>query len=325
MSANDQQNSLLRDSQQDIVSNSDVEVRGGSPAAVPVHRGLSWGRGLLYGGVSILVAMLIAGQVVGIMYLVKQQDKIDGLQKTTSRLENKYSARHGAFRPKPIMHLRPMMMDLPISYIDPKAEAPKPPTPQSTTRPLTLMEQVHQLLKDGNRTEGIPDMIGNFSENLKLLEESLKESDWKDFESWLQNWILFQLVQPEKKTAPTQAPQVLPRHEMPSRGRKAFASLIMSPMLNTQPIAPGASEQSDIPLVNHGRKVSSAETECERQKREAKKMPGTFKPSCDEDGNFEPKQCLPSTGYCWCSYPNGTRIDKTATRDRLEDCKTFDA
>lgn len=248
MSANEQQNSLLRDSQQDIASNSDVEVRGATPAAVPVHRTLSWGRGLLYAGVSILVAMLIAGQVVGIMFLMKQQDKIDGLQKTTRRLESKYSASRGPFRPKPIMHLRPMMMDLPISYINPNADAPKLPTPKSTTSPMTVMEQVHQLLKDGNRTEGIPEMIGSFSDNLQLLKENLNESDWKDFESWLQNWFLFQLVQPEKKTAPTQAPQVLPRHEMPSRGRNVFSSMVMSPLLNL-PIADSASKQSGLAEV----------------------------------------------------------------------------
>ncbi|XP_032885629.1 HLA class II histocompatibility antigen gamma chain isoform X2 [Amblyraja radiata] len=325
MSANEQQNSLLRDSQQDIASNSDVEVRGATPAAVPVHRGLSWGRGLLYAGVSILVAMLIAGQVVGIMFLMKQQDKIDGLQKTTRRIESKYSASRGPFRPKPIMHLRPMMMDLPISYINPNVDAPKPTTPQSTTPPMTLMEQVHQLLKDGNRTEGIPGMIGSFSDNLQLLKKNLNESDWEDFESWLQNWFLFQLVQPEKKTAPTQAPQVLPRHEMPSRGRKIISSMVMSPLLNIPSLGDSASKQSDLAEVVPRKRVFHAETECERLERVAEIKPGAFHPSCDKDGNYEPKQCWPSTGYCWCSYPNGTKIEETATRKQLDNCQTFEA
>ena len=29
-------------------------------------------------------------------------------------------------------------------------------------------------------------------------------------------------------------------------------------------------------------------------------MLGAFVVSCKEDGNYKPKQCLGSTGYCWC-------------------------
>ncbi len=34
---------------------------------------------------------------------------------------------------------------------------------------------------------------------------------------------------------------------------------------------------------------------------------GTFVPKCDDDCTFVPKQCLASSGYCWCTEKNGTK------------------
>ncbi|XP_067161154.1 HLA class II histocompatibility antigen gamma chain isoform X1 [Apteryx mantelli] len=45
---------------------------------------------------------------------------------------------------------------------------------------------------------------------------------------------------------------------------------------------------------------------------------GRFRPQCDENGDYLPKQCDASTGYCWCSYKNGTRIEGTETREKLD-------
>ncbi|XP_051869781.1 HLA class II histocompatibility antigen gamma chain-like isoform X2 [Pristis pectinata] len=246
MSVDEQQNALLRNSQQDIASHSDVEVRAVTPTAVPGQRSNSWSRGLLYTGVSILVAMLIAGQVVSVMFLLKQQDKITNLQKTTSRIESKYSSPSSG-RPKPVMHLRPMMMDLPMAYINPEAEAPK--APATTAQPLTLPEQVQQLLKEGNKTVNIPELKGSFSDNLELLKQSLKESDWEDFESWLQNWLLFQLVQNEKKTVPTSAPKFQPRRDPQPSERKIFSSMAMRPMLHALPLSADEPKKSEMPKL----------------------------------------------------------------------------
>uniref|UniRef100_A0A669DIP4 Thyroglobulin type-1 domain-containing protein n=1 Tax=Oreochromis niloticus TaxID=8128 RepID=A0A669DIP4_ORENI len=41
---------------------------------------------------------------------------------------------------------------------------------------------------------------------------------------------------------------------------------------------------------------------------------GSFCPMCDGDGNFLPRQCWGSTGYCWCvDIMTGKKIQNTTT------------
>ncbi|XP_046715175.1 CD74 molecule, major histocompatibility complex, class II invariant chain a isoform X1 [Silurus meridionalis] len=54
-------------------------------------------------------------------------------------------------------------------------------------------------------------------------------------------------------------------------------------------------------------------------KIEAEKVkPGFYQPQCDEEGNYKPKQCWHSTGYCWCVDKNGNRIAGTESRDHVD-------
>lgn len=61
-------------------------------------------------------------------------------------------------------------------------------------------------------------------------------------------------------------------------------------------------------------------TKCQAEANSGGVHPGRFRPQCDENGDYLPKQCNASTGYCWCSYKNGTKIEGTATREEL-DCE----
>lgn len=60
------------------------------------------------------------------------------------------------------------------------------------------------------------------------------------------------------------------------------------------------------------------QTKCQAEANFGGVHPGRFRPECDENGDYLPKQCLASTGYCWCCYKNGTRIEGTATRGELD-------
>ncbi|MCI4381609.1 hypothetical protein PGIGA_G00253990 [Pangasianodon gigas] len=58
------------------------------------------------------------------------------------------------------------------------------------------------------------------------------------------------------------------------------------------------------------------ETKCKIEAGQIK--PGFYQPQCDEEGNYKPKQCWHSTGYCWCVDKNGKEIPGTLTRGPLE-------
>nr|AEX34752.1 MHC class II associated invariant chain [Ginglymostoma cirratum] len=231
MSADEQQNALLNNSQQDIASQSSVEARttvtGQSPTC---------SKSLLWGGVTVLAAMLIAGQVASVVFLVKQQSTITHLQQTTSLIQQKYTSNRNRFPPKPMIHVKPMILDMPMAYIDPNAERPKIPKP-TPAKPLTVLEQVEELLKKDNATKEIPEFNSTFSANLDLLRDSMTESEWQDFETWLRNWLFFQLIQ-EKKSAPTtSAPRFdpIPEPEPQPRERKIFSSVAMKSMMVSLP------------------------------------------------------------------------------------------
>ncbi|KAI2657163.1 HLA class II histocompatibility antigen gamma chain [Labeo rohita] len=56
---------------------------------------------------------------------------------------------------------------------------------------------------------------------------------------------------------------------------------------------------------------SKCQLESQREVR-----PGTYKPQCDEQGNYKPIQCWHSTGYCWCVDKDGAEVPNSRTRGR---------
>ncbi|XP_068134175.1 HLA class II histocompatibility antigen gamma chain isoform X6 [Hyperolius riggenbachi] len=58
------------------------------------------------------------------------------------------------------------------------------------------------------------------------------------------------------------------------------------------------------------------------QLKAGRAMPGKFVPQCDERGQYQPKQCWRSTGFCWCVYNNGTEVPDTRSKAKI-DCSDF--
>uniref|UniRef100_A0A8C6UEQ4 CD74 molecule, major histocompatibility complex, class II invariant chain a n=1 Tax=Neogobius melanostomus TaxID=47308 RepID=A0A8C6UEQ4_9GOBI len=47
-------------------------------------------------------------------------------------------------------------------------------------------------------------------------------------------------------------------------------------------------------------------------------MLGSYRPQCDEQGNYRPMQCWHSTRQCWCVDENGTPIEGSKTQGHLD-------
>lgn len=64
--------------------------------------------------------------------------------------------------------------------------------------------------------------------------------------------------------------------------------------------------------------AEEVKTKCEAEASVKGTRLGRYRPQCDENGNYQAKQCHHSTGFCWCAYKNGTMIQGTATRGHLD-------
>lgn len=51
-----------------------------------------------------------------------------------------------------------------------------------------------------------PQLKGSFPENLKRLRNTMEGLDWKVFENWMRQWLLFEMSKNSLEEKPTQAP-----------------------------------------------------------------------------------------------------------------------
>ncbi|XP_071426008.1 HLA class II histocompatibility antigen gamma chain isoform X1 [Pithys albifrons albifrons] len=107
------------------------------------------------------------------------------------------------------------------------------------------------------------------------------------------------------------------RNTMTHAEWKSFESWMHKWVLFEMAKNPKSEEPKAIP-------ATKVQTKCQAEANFEGVQPGRFRPQCDENGDYLPKQCHVSTGFCWCSYKNGTKIEGTATRGKL-DCSEFAA
>ncbi|KAK5864859.1 hypothetical protein PBY51_016066 [Eleginops maclovinus] len=66
--------------------------------------------------------------------------------------------------------------------------------------------------------------------------------------------------------------------------------------------------------------VTAIKTKCQISGEHGDTRIGSFKPQCDDLGNYLPMQCWHSSGYCWCVDSDGKTIEGTQMRGR-PDCQ----
>ncbi|XP_071615377.1 HLA class II histocompatibility antigen gamma chain isoform X2 [Heliangelus exortis] len=255
----------MAEEQRDLISD-----RGSGVVNVGATQRSALGRRAAFSTLSILVALLIAGQAVTIYFIYQQSGQISKLTKTSQTLQLEALQRKLPSSAKPVNKMKMSIVDTPMAMrVLPLAPSAAdmdmaPPASNKTE------DQVKHLLLQGDPRKVFPELKDNLMGNLKSLKKTLTDADWKAFESWMHKWLLFEMA---KK----------PRLE----------------------------DRKEVPAVK-------VQTKCQVEANAREAQLGQFRPQCDENGDYLPLQCHAATGYCWCSYKNGTRIEGTATRGKLE-------
>ncbi|XP_036168004.1 HLA class II histocompatibility antigen gamma chain [Myotis myotis] len=174
--------------QRDLISNHEqLPMLGQRPGA----QESKCSRGALYTGFSVLVALLLAGQATTAYFLYQQQGRLDKLTVTSQNLQLENLRMKLPKSAKPVGKMRvatPMLMQaLPMEGLL------QGPMQNATKYGNTTMDHVMHLLLKADPLKVYPQMKESFPENLKHLKKTMEGLDWKIFESWMHQWLLFEM------------------------------------------------------------------------------------------------------------------------------------
>ncbi|XP_061859120.1 HLA class II histocompatibility antigen gamma chain isoform X3 [Colius striatus] len=254
----------MAEEQRDLMSD-----HGSSVLGVGDTQRSACGRKAALSSLSILVALLIAGQAVTVYFVYQQSGQISKLTKTSQSLQLEALQRKLPASAKPVNKKMMTMINTPLA-MKVLPLAPSAGSMDMTPASNKTEDQVKHVLLQADPKKMFPELKDNLMDNLKRLKNTLTEADWKSFESWMHKWVLFQMAQ------------------------------------NSKP-----EEHKEIPALK-------VQTKCQAEASAGGVWPGRFRPQCDANGDYLPKQCNGATGYCWCAHKNGTRIEGTATRGKLD-------
>ncbi|KAL1773827.1 hypothetical protein HispidOSU_024596 [Sigmodon hispidus] len=174
------------DDQRDLISNHEQLPMLGQRPRAPER----CSRGALYTGFSVLVALLLAGQATTAYFLYQQQGRLDKLTVTSQNLQLENLRMKLPKSAKPVSQMRmasPMLMrSLPMDTMF------LGPAKNVTKYGNMTQDHVMHLLQRSGPLE-YPELKGTFPENLKHLKNSMDSLNWKVFESWMKQWLLFEM------------------------------------------------------------------------------------------------------------------------------------
>ncbi|XP_047412397.1 HLA class II histocompatibility antigen gamma chain isoform X2 [Sciurus carolinensis] len=187
--------------QRDLISNHEqLPILGQRPRA----QESKCSRGTLYTGFSVLVALLLAGQATTAYFLYQQQGRLDKLTVTSQNLQLESLRMKLPKPPKPAGQLRmatPLLMQaLPMEGL------PQGPKQNATKYGNMTQDHVMHLLLKSNPLKVFPQQKGSFPENLKHLKKTMNDLDWKVFENWMYQWLLFEMSKNTLEEKPTEVP-----------------------------------------------------------------------------------------------------------------------
>ncbi|NXE79868.1 HG2A protein, partial [Cochlearius cochlearius] len=177
---------------------------GLSSLSMPCRSGL--GHKAALSTLSILVALLIAGQAVTVYFVYQQNGQISKLTKTSQTLQLEALQRKLPASARPVSKMKLAMVNTPLTMrvlpLGPSVDSLEMgPTSNKTE------DQVKHLLLQADPRKMFPELKNNLMENLKSLKSTMSDADWKSFESWMHKWLLFEMAKnpkPEHKAIPVE-------------------------------------------------------------------------------------------------------------------------
>ncbi|NXL42189.1 HG2A protein, partial [Podilymbus podiceps] len=154
---------------------------------------------------SILVALLIAGQAVTVYFVYQQSGQISKLTRTSQNLQLEALQRKLPSSAKPVNKMKMSMVNMPLAMkvlpIAPSiGDESFTPPPCFSLPCLTVVVALQQ----ADPRKMFPELKDNLMDNLKRLKNTMTDADWKSFESWMHKWLLFEMAKspkPEERKA----------------------------------------------------------------------------------------------------------------------------
>ncbi|XP_077433924.1 H-2 class II histocompatibility antigen gamma chain-like [Vanacampus margaritifer] len=155
----------------------------------------SSGYALKVAGLTTLACLLLASQVFVAFMVFDQRQQIQTLQKDSDKLTKQLHApqvvpikMHEPMNRFPVMH----------ALFDLESRATEAPVKQEEkNRDYVGVDEMIGLMEENVE---MPKFNDTLLANLKGLKQQLSPSNWKSFESWLRNWIMFHMSQENPAT-----------------------------------------------------------------------------------------------------------------------------
>ncbi|NXV07033.1 HG2A protein, partial [Cettia cetti] len=180
----------MADEQRDLISD-----RGSGVLSLGDTQRSALRRKAAFSTLSILVALLIAGQAVTVYFVYQQSEQISKLTKTSQNLQLEALQMKLPANAKPVNKMKMAKANPPLvmSMLHPAPfEDLLPPASNKTE------DQVKHLLLQADPSKMFPELKDNLMENLKRLRSTMTHMDWKSFESWMHKWLLFEMAKNAK-------------------------------------------------------------------------------------------------------------------------------
>ncbi|KAF1458290.1 HLA class II histocompatibility antigen gamma chain, partial [Spheniscus demersus] len=148
---------------------------------------------------SILVALLIAGQAVTVYFVYQQSGQISKLSRTSQTLQLEALQRKLPASAKPVSKMKIAMVNMPRA-MQPLCSCCFFVFSLEDTAPASnkTEDQVKHLLLQADPRKMFPELKDNLMDNLKSLKKTMTDVDWKSFESWMHKWLLFEMAKNPK-------------------------------------------------------------------------------------------------------------------------------